>query len=344
MRLILAIAVVAFHGVPVAWGESGNAAFWQSPISVPFRLVLPMFFALSGFLVMGSFERTRTLAMFFGLRLIRIFPALVVEVLLSAFLLGTIFTTLPLGDYFTDPLFFRYFLNMLGEPQYLLPGVFADNPLPDTVNGQLWTVPFELGCYLVLGLVGAVGLRNRPLLAPLAAIVVTLAYLAWRQYAGLPLVPGTDRPVSGPLLIIAFLVGASLYLYRERIPLGPIGGWGAGLASLILLANAHGSVIAIWPIAYFTVWLGTRNPRRLGFIKGADYSYGIFLYGFPIQQMLAATGSWSHHPLVNALTATALAWLFASQSWKFVERPALELRHPMKDWENRWLARSGNLA
>jgi peptidoglycan/LPS O-acetylase OafA/YrhL len=111
-------------------------------------MILPMFFALSGFLVTGSLFRTRTLTEFIALRLLRLVPALAVEVTLSAVVLGALFTSLPIGQYFSDPAFWKYFLNIAGRIHYSLPGVFQDNPIP-IVNISLWTIPYELEWYLI---------------------------------------------------------------------------------------------------------------------------------------------------------------------------------------------------
>src|SRR5262249_6839314 len=122
--------------------------------------LVPSFFALSGYLVAGSFERCRTIGMFIGLRVLRIFPALSVETILSAFILGPIFTIYSLGDYFSNPLLFSYLGNIVGHVQFELPGVFETNPDPHVVNGQLWTVPYELYCYIVTAFIGIFGMRG----------------------------------------------------------------------------------------------------------------------------------------------------------------------------------------
>ena len=121
-----------------------------------------MFFALSGFLVAGSLLRSRTVAMFLASRIIRIFPALSVEVLLSAVLLGPLFTSLTLAQYFRSHEFWGYWWNLVGHVHFRLPGVFDANPNPNVVNGQLWTVPYELYCYVLLALVTLIGgVRHR---------------------------------------------------------------------------------------------------------------------------------------------------------------------------------------
>lgn len=150
LRLILATAVFIFHVPVINLGDAVGHKLWLSWLRPVFAIVLPMFFALSGFLVAGSPVRCKTLISFLGLRVFRIVPALTVEVLLSALILGPIFTTKPLSEYFSSRSFFTYFLNVAGDVHFNLPGVFADNPHPSIVNGQLWTVPWELRCYMLL--------------------------------------------------------------------------------------------------------------------------------------------------------------------------------------------------
>ena len=143
LRLGLAISVVMWHTTATTYGlpvKPRDDLWPQSPLHALFSATLPMFFALSGYLVAGSLERSKTILTFIGLRVIRIYPALAVEVALSAFLIGTAVTTLPLAAYFRDPLFWKYLLNVTGHIHYSLPGVFENNPWPEMVNVQLWGI------------------------------------------------------------------------------------------------------------------------------------------------------------------------------------------------------------
>lgn len=96
-------------------------------------------------------DRTRTVAKFLGLRAIRIYPALVVDILFAALIVGPLVTKLSLAAYFTDPGFADYLWNVTGHDiVFYLPGAFAENR-QIYANRQLWTVPFELLCYISLG-------------------------------------------------------------------------------------------------------------------------------------------------------------------------------------------------
>lgn len=349
LRLTLALLVIILHAPFVVRGQAGVVSVWNDQFMPLFRLVVPMFFALSGFLVAGSFERCRTMLMFFGLRAIRIFPALAVETVISALILGPLLTAYTLERYFSDPLFARYALNMLGEPQYFLPGVFAQNPFPDMVNGQLWTIPFELFCYISIGIIALFRAHKYPIVAPLATLAATLVYLAAR-YVHWHSLPDIHRSLAGPLLIPCFLAGVSLYFYRERVPASHGLGLIALAASAVLLAlPGLPQFLAPWPLAYATAYLGCLKLPRTWFSAGADYSYGIYLYGFPVQQMVVSFTMSRDSLLLNVVVSVAICTAIAAVSWHFIEKPALGLKTKLTAMEKRWLTwwqtrRAGRLA
>src|SRR6185312_8658699 len=136
MRLVLAILIICCHSVASSYGDATEHVFRAGLARPAIAILLPAFFTLSGFVVAGSLERCKTIGSFVGLRALRIYPALAVESLFAALIVGPLMTTRPLTAYFADPVFHKYFLNILGDPQFMLPGVFKANPI-DLVNGQL---------------------------------------------------------------------------------------------------------------------------------------------------------------------------------------------------------------
>jgi len=322
MRLVLSTGVIAQHTLNVVYGERAAVSLLRSPAGIPFVMILPMFFALSGFLVAGSLERNRSLISFIGLRAIRLLPALSFETTLSALVLGPLFTTVSLKAYFSDPEFSAYFLNIIGWIHYTLPGVFLVNPTPDTVNVQLWTIPVELKCYValaILAFVGAIGRRS----------VTAWIVVAMQLFLVLLLIrrPSPDHPALAPSLVLigCFLAGVCLYRLRASIPLTlPLGATAIALC-VGLLVIPRGYWLLPLPAAYATVFLGALNPRRNRILLSGDYSYGLFLYGFPIQQAVAAQ-SWCHDWQTNLAVAYPIAFLLAFVSWWLVERPAMRLK------------------
>jgi peptidoglycan/LPS O-acetylase OafA/YrhL len=329
LRICLSIAVVCTHSIITSYGETAGESIWHLPFRPLFGMVLPMFFALSGFLVAGSLFRTTSPLQFVGLRVIRIYPALCVEVLISALLIGPLLTTLPLREYFSSPLFSLYLLNMTGFIHYLLPGLFQSNPYPDIVNLQLWTVPLEIQAYIMLPLLVFLGAKKFRWITPVVTVLLMLAYLVVRiivkkQWA-LIAIPGG---LPGQLLIACFLSGVSLYIYKDKLP------WShslcaiSGVLSALLVGVVPLGDFFVAPfIAYFGVSVGLTNPMKLRVLQGADYSYGIYLYGFVLQQALASALPGAREWWINILVCVPAATAIAALSWHFIEKPALNLRH-----------------
>jgi peptidoglycan/LPS O-acetylase OafA/YrhL len=324
MRLVLATLVVCSHTINVCYGKEFTWAVWRGPARPFLALILPMFFALSGFLVAGSFERCKTLVSFGGLRVLRLMPALAVDTIVGALLLGPLFTILPLSDYLSQPGFLRYFLNIVGKIHYFLPGVFANNPWPDFVNQQLWTLPFEMICYVTLAGLAVFGIAQQPKLFLTAAIAANLLIFIVHKYV---LKVPYDFAFVGPLLVQCFLFGIAAYLLRRKII------WDKSLFAVSLIATYACLAVpgldslAPLPATYVTVYLGLLQPERNRLVGSGDYSYGIFLYGFPVQQaVVAALGRLGQEWYINMLVCLPITFALAAFSWWCVEKPALRLK------------------
>lgn len=321
LRLALAAAVVCYHSAVTTGGEALQRQISDSWVGHVFALVLPMFFALSGFLVAGSLLRSQTLAEFLGLRALRIFPALILNTLACALLLGPLMSTLGIGPYFADPLFWRYLWNALGHPQFHLPGVFADSPTSE-VNSQLWTIPVELECYIVLATLALLRLpRLRRLYAALfVAALLALEAQAWNG-AG---------PWLGRQLILSFHAGVLLFLLRDRVRWSSLAGAAALALALAALSRPATAYLAAPPAAYLAVWIGLHDGRRAALLRSGDYSYGLYLGGFPIQQLLVATLPAARVWWINLLLGLLFGLAFAAVSWHAVEKPALARKRHLR--------------
>ena len=337
VRIALAFGVMAWHTVSVVNGDA--AAGRSSDIWVAVYAILPMFFALSGFLVTGSALRL-PLREYILNRGFRIVPALAVDIGLSALVLGPLFTTYALGDYFTDGRFFRYFFNIIGRIQYVLPGVFENNPYEGVVNGSLWTVPWEIGCYVVMSLMVWFRLIRRASVAAVLAFGWLAASVVYEALA-----PGTGNAFldkllkfvllfQGSLLIPYFLLGSVFYLVRDRIPFDGrlmllfIGG--LTVASIVLDGNiwwknpSFGLLTSI-PCVYVVLYFGLMNLPKLPVFDRGDYSYGVYLYHFPIlqaMQLLFGFNAWYILLISAALPVTLMAMF----SWHTIEKPLLRFR------------------
>lgn len=337
LRLAFAVMVVVFHAHVVV---SHNMSLGASRLTwFPVYAWIPAFFALSGFLVAASAERLNV-GGFLLARGLRIVPALLVEILACAFLLGPIFTSLPLADYFTAPGTWRYFTNVVGLINYSLPGVFTHLPAAGIVNLSLWTIPVELVTYAAGALLMACGLMRRPLalLGLLAAwlagaLIVDLCHLTM-GHGMLPLLAERLFAGRGPRVWACALGGIVAYKLRDRLPYSP---------RLLIVALAAGAALAAWtpywrfqspaisalacaPIVYVTVFLAVSDLPRIPLLQRGDYSYGVYLYGFPIEQAVKALAPQLASPALLSLIALPPIFLFAAASWHCVERPVLRLR------------------
>lgn len=322
LRIGLSIAVLTWHAIALsARSLKFDAELWSGPVRFIAAAIIPLFFALSGFLVTGSLGRTR-LHQFVTLRFIRLIPALAVEITLSAVIIGLVFTTLPASEYLTSSGFYAYFLNIVGDIHFFLPGVFDDKPFQGLMNGQLWTIPFELECYLALVLLAIVTATKRRFAFMAVVAFLSLAFTV-RALTGPPISAVTHVP--GRVLVVCFLAAVSLYLYRDRIPYSNFLGAASAVATAVFLQIPATSYLAVFPVAYLTVYLGLMRPPAIPF---GDLSYGVYLFHWPIQQSIVHMFPGLHAGwllLVSLPLTAACAWL----SWIWIEKPILVRKKPI---------------
>jgi peptidoglycan/LPS O-acetylase OafA/YrhL len=317
LRMLFALLVAVAHGISAhtGWqpllGSSGIGDFG-----------LDGFFVLSGFLVTRSWFRLESFPRFAWHRFLRIMPGFWVCLVVVAFVAAPVAAALqgmsPLHAFTGTPSAWTYVLENAGLliVHYDIAGILADLPKESSFNGSLWTLAFEAFCYAIVGVLGALGLlRRRPALVPAAAAV--LLALTAMQEAGLPVLLN-ERVIR---LVLMFLLGAAAYLYADRIPLR--GGLAAGAAGLFLLSLAlfdDYRVLGAVPLAYLYLWAGASLPAMR---MRADLSYGIYIYHWPLQQILMLTALAAAPTAVFVPVSIALAVLPAAASWYLVERPAL---------------------
>lgn len=336
LRLGLAISIVFWHSFVIT--PSGIIPDEQPWFWLPHFGMLMMFFALSGFLISGSALRL-SLPNFLLNRGLRIFPALAVEIVLSAMVLGPIFTILPLHSYFTSYNTYHYLTNIIAIINYDLPGVFTNNP-SKLVNSSLWTIPAEFLSYFLMSVFVLCGALNRPVATTVTAVGLSLAgflLMKWgfsKHSHGLPGVVFSHFDI-GPTTRVttAFVAGVVIYQQRYRIAysgrlallciacLAAIASIPASSLSLPTLG-----LITAAPFAYLTVFIGASAVPTLKILRQGDYSYGIYLYGFPVQQAVYSLTSPIKSPWLQFLFALPPLVLFAAFSWHFIEKPVLAQR------------------
>lgn len=330
IRAVAATAVLVSHAWPLTLGPGTPEPFQALTGQTLGSLAVYVFFATSGFLIATSFARRPDPWAFLAARALRLLPGLFVSLLLVAYAMGPLVTALPAADYLADPAVSRFVLrNMaLVSPAYGLPGVFAANPYP-AVEGSIWTLAYEVVCYLgvlAAGLLGA--FRDRRWMAACLAVYGAV----WGGLWLVCLITGQGiHPRIDDLhrLSLPFATGVLIFVLRDRLVLSARGllvVWAVwGLARIAVSAAADPALVAA--LAYSTFWLAyvPRGPL-LAYNRLGDYSYGIYIYAFPLQGLMV----WLFGPMApwtNIALALPAVLVCAVLSWHLVEAPALTLRH-----------------
>ena len=269
-------------------------------------------------------ERGRLVA-FIAARALRIYPALVCATLLTI-ALAAWSSTLPWRAFVADPRTHDYAWRTALAWDFVtgLPGAFATNPYRDAVNGSLWTLPVELRLYVGIAIAGVAG-------PPRAARRVGggrrgVVRADRRQARVVPLVPN-DKGTRG--LALLFGLGSLAYVWRDRIPVTILGLVGA-VALVVIDPWGAGRGVLLLPLLAYAVLVVAYHPRLRwrAFNRLGDYSYGLYIFSFPIQQILIARlgAPMVSSPVALFALAFPLTLALAAVSWHVVEQPALGLK------------------
>jgi peptidoglycan/LPS O-acetylase OafA/YrhL len=323
LRLVFASMVVVFH----AGILSQSASLWWLHRYVSSTFAVQAFFVVSGFLVTMSFENSASWRSYAGKRLRRIAPAYV-AVVVGAALLLSLMSTLPASEYFSHRDFWRYLgfnlmLSNFSAPS--LPGVFAGNT-EAAVNGSLWTIKVEVAFYaFVPFMVWAI----RRFGTGRVLGTVFCASVAWKVGFGtLALATGAEiyakfaKQLPGQL---AFFAGGAWAYYRTRSGHLPRASW--ALIGLLIYAVSDGLLYELLaPVAVTAVvhWAAVAGPRLSAAGKYGDFSYGLYLYHFPMVQTFIALGFFVAAPRLTALIVFMLSCLMGVVSWFLIEAPSLK--------------------
>jgi len=326
LRLFAALLVFWFHALALT-GRSAPLLFSWIP---PGPLGVIIFFLISGYLVSKSWESDPHAVRFLARRALRIFPALTVLVVLTAVVLGPALTTMPLHAYLHHPLFRGYFNNIRLLSRYALPGVFEHQIYPFAVNGSLWSLPVEFTFYLTLMLLG-LARTPRWVIAALA-LICCWATLRWPlSRENLIVVYGMsmqDMVMYG----VYFLLGVCVSRFRLERHL-TLTGLCAGIVLMIAVEPwPMASRIVSWiafPAIFLTFGLATSAAARA--LAGlGDYSYGVYIYAFPVQQSVLYL--YPSLPMAAYVgLSMAITFALAAASWHWIERRALAFKPRKRD-------------
>lgn len=323
IRLLLAIDVFFLHLATI----SGSSVFapisrWANAFQTKGSFSVPCFFVISGFLIFMSYDRTPSLKSYVAKRIRRIYPAYLVLILICA-IFGCLVSTFPLDQYFSTKLL-RYLAANLTFLTFLcpsLPGVFASNIAGPVVNGALWTLKVEVAFYVAVPLiVSCFRWLPRHIVLPTLYIASTI-YRFYFQQRG-------DEALANQLpgQLAFFIAGAIVYVYL---------GWFmkhfwyvAVVAGALLYVEGMAQVSVLYPLclAVITLFLAFSVPVLHRFAPKWDLSYGIYIWHFPILQLVYSRYVFMSNPVWGAFVSAAFTLLVGCLSWTTIERRMLRNR------------------
>ena len=346
IRMVAAFFVLVSHSFPLSRGATE-----VEPLMAQLGITLGglgvfTFFCISGFFISLSYERSKTKIDFIVARFLRLYPALLVVLVLSAWVIGPLFTDFSLHDYFSSKEVHKYITGnlKLKDIHFQLPGLFQDNPYPG-INGSLWTLYYEVLLYAMVFALGVVGCLTHTRRVSIFFVLYFVFYTVFN------LLQKNEYLIAGFQLrtwvqwSFAFVIGMVFYAYRTKVRLSVwmlALGWLAALCSYRSPLFVEVFVIAwsysVFFVAFNTQWFA-RQYNKLG-----DYSYGLYIYAFPTQEILAHT--WKGiSPVEMILVALPVALVPAVLSWHLVEHPCILRKKALASWLSLSIAKySGKFA
>jgi peptidoglycan/LPS O-acetylase OafA/YrhL len=353
IRLVLALLVIVDHSFPL--GGFGADPFYtlsrgQASLG---SIAVAGFFAISGYLIAKS-GMSADVVQFMWRRFLRIFPAYWTVLLLTALVVAPVIW-LAQGDNLAD--YFRLAPN--GPAHYLSAnwtlhigtyGIY--DILTDTTpygrsihgsafNGSIWTLIYEWNCYLLIALLVAFGVLLRAKIV--VPIITGFLFIAQVLFMTNPNAIAAIFPLINDqytvLLTLTFMYGACLAVYSRRIPYTDGLGILSGIVLIYTLRYGGFTLVGTAAGTYFTLYLGARLPtlfHRVG--AKNDYSYGVYIYGFLVEQILAYAGlyklGYAPYLILSLVISLGLGWL----SWHGIEKWAMSLKDwgPGRGWRHWW--------
>ena len=342
LRLVLALAVIFAHAFEL--GGFGNDPIYHLSHNLysSGALAVDGFFALSGYLITSSYLRLKSLPQFLWHRVLRLFPAYWAYLVVIGVGLPLLFGIAPSVNYilynFLGPasnlcvltigawlaLFWGWLLDLGHIQQKFLfvhggqniTPLFSHNPVPNVINGSLWTLGPELRVYIIIGLLGLVGLLRKNITLGLLVFVWISYVFYFHQHPDL-------RAVASIRLTPQFLAGAVFYFWKP--PLNRTFALAAFVIAAIALIGGFYPLVSPLTTVYLLFWLAAVLPfPNIG--KKRDYSYGLYIYAFPVQQAIAAyhLNQWGF--FIYFLLCIAFTLPLAAASWHLIEKPALKMK------------------
>lgn len=325
IRFLAAGMVIVSHSFAIA-GAFAEPSLGSNSLGT---LAVYIFFIISGFLITRSWFAHPRPSAFIGKRLLRILPGLAGATLFVLLVIGPLFSQISLLQYFKDPLALKYLGNVsLFSISYSLPGVFAHTPFPNNVNGPIWTLPHEFVAYLAIIALGMAGLLKKRFGLIISTIaILMLTFIAVRIFRNDALYILNLQMAPFVRMVAFFGMGSLMYLYRDRIYLCD----SLGLAALILVfvspfipGQFYIRLLALPYLVIYLAFMKTKFAHK--FSRPGDFSYGMYIYAWPVQQSIESASGNKIGPMHLTLFALPIILILAALSWHFIEKPSLRLK------------------
>lgn len=336
MRLLLASIVIVAHSFPLFLGRPEP---WEALGSKhnSGTIAVMAFFVISGLLVTRSAVYSRSGLSYAISRIYRLVPGAFVCAIWMVFILGAVFTTLTLVDYFLSSRIWSFLIRntLMMSIQYDLPGVFLENVYAGAVNGSLWSLKIEIRMYIAFGILVFVARQFPWVLGKLNYILLAVLALALIRLH----VPGTPislSPEQKPYLLWTFgyyfAAGAVLYAWVDKVPRNlALSLLFVGAAAALVNTQYYDLALRI-ALPYFIHCLAFTQVKPMKLMRGIpDISYGVYIYGFPVQQGLSALYSETLGFWTLTILALLISFILGAMSWYFVEAPALRNKRRGED-------------
>lgn len=323
-RLALASGVILFH----CYQLTGRDVPFAPARQLLGQVWVDGFFAISGFLITSSWLRNPRVRDYLVARGLRILPGFYTCLVVTAFVAAPIGVAIQGGPaakllLSTAPIEYILKNSAVVTLQFDIGGTPRGVPWPDVWNRSLWTLGWELFCYIAVAVLGVVGLLSRRWFLPAAMALAWLALLV-TTVAGPP-----SNTHDGARLAVMFLAGALVHQGRNVIPAR----WSLVAVSVVIVLVASllpdYRLIAAVPLAYAIIASGALIHNKCLRLR-TDLSYGVYIYAFPIQQLLVICGLGSVNPIAFWVIATTASLPIAALSWTLVEKPAMSLKSRLR--------------
>ena len=327
VRLFAAALVVFSHATAIVYGDAvkeplaeltGHTLGWHA---------VNMFFCLSGLLIMASIERTSSTIQFLWARFLRLYPA-IFALILFMFGIGAMMSS--------EPFSFLTFIDLSARTLLLfgdsatLPGVFVNNPLHDILNSPLWTLRYEVFCYLFLaGIFTVFGMFKTRLPAFLSfkvvSLVIMIACVLHLNFFYDEKTATNDQHIAR--FVFAFFTGVCAWQWRDTLRPNIVGfSLFAVINAGLIVFEVYNAPIQMLMASYLAIYIGSLNFGKIArFTDRQDYSYGLYITAFPIQQIVYIALP-EASPLINFALSMAISLPISAVFWNLIEKPALKLR------------------